>query len=237
MPVAALRVGSQAQSHRFRLALPNVWVEAVEYGRRRPAGGVARDLLREVEIPTVLGGVATDMGVPPAEGSSCPHKFLKLHVDERQAQGAVAGGDGVVTSMRGTGARGSSSEVGGSSSEVPFFEGFQTLMGGKPDAEQNTSASNASSGLGGGDLATLNPFVGSKPQVPSSPESHAVGAGGAAGLGYPVRSAPSPISSNGTAKRCIKQHQHTLKCSFQALTTPLRGGSGLPLPAAAAAAP
>ena len=70
----------------------------------------------------------------------------------------------------------------GSSSEVPLFEGFQTLMGGKPDAEQNTSASNASSGLGGVDLATLNPFVGSKPQVPSSPESHAVGAGGAAAV-------------------------------------------------------
>ena len=85
-----------------------------------------------------------------------------------------------------------SRDSSGSSSEVPLFEGFQTLMGGKPDAEQKTSASNASSGLGGVDLATLNPFVGSKPQVPSSPESHAVGAGGAAGAAAPTTPAGAP---------------------------------------------
>ena len=67
MPVAALRVGSQAQSHRFRLALPNVWVEAVEYGRRRPAGGVARDLLREVRPPVEVRAHA-EVGARPHVG-------------------------------------------------------------------------------------------------------------------------------------------------------------------------
>ena len=67
MPVAALRVGSQAQSHSFRLALPNVWVEAVEYGRRRPAGGVARDLLREVRPPVEVRAHA-EVGARPHVG-------------------------------------------------------------------------------------------------------------------------------------------------------------------------
>ena len=80
----------------------------------------------------------------------------------------------------------------GSGSEVPFFEGFQTLMGGKPEDSSKTSASSASTGLGGVDLATLNPFAGSKPQVPSSPESTAVGAGGAAGAAASTTPAGAP---------------------------------------------